>query len=187
MANPDWWGVGDEMNAINRCPPWLRGNYNYGLDAADSPLRQGVALAPADDGTQLADWGAMAPTACDPRQAVGGFDCHSQDYVYLQNTLPDRIVSGSRVLYGPVGISTCSYLGGQPKVTLSDTEVYWCARARRPAALAARSTARRPSLCLGLPSGHRLTGERIPLSSLAAVASGTRCRKARARGRAARW
>ena len=84
-------------------------------------------MSPPDDGTLKADWGneAMHGNACTPKPEIGGWDCPESDFVYIHNMLPDRIVSGSRLLYGPVGVTTCSHYGGEPVVNIADTEVFW--------------------------------------------------------------
>ena len=102
--------------AINRCPPFFRREPTL-LLAANVPARQGVSFQKPDDGTFVADWGKIGatPASCTPLQSNGAMDCNTEsanDYIWLKNELPLKVVSGSQVLYGPVVISTCSYDGG---------------------------------------------------------------------------
>eukprot|EP01048_Picozoa_sp_COSAG05_P023407 COSAG05_NODE_5058_length_1276_cov_1.232795_1_plen_386_part_10 len=126
INTPDWWDTKDELNAINRCPPYLR-RENSLLLAATEPKRQGVSFQIPDDGTDSPDWGkeGVMPQACVPMQGIGAMDCTRNDYIYLQNLLPLKIVSGSQVLYGPATISTCSHYAGEPIVNFVATEYFW--------------------------------------------------------------
>eukprot|EP01052_Picozoa_sp_SAG31_P042852 SAG31_NODE_6941_length_1842_cov_2.096959_2_plen_111_part_01 len=51
----------------------------------------------------------------------GALECNV-DYVYLNNTLPKTLVSGSPLAYGPVGVSPCS---DHHLLTVTDTEVFY--------------------------------------------------------------
>jgi cysteine-rich repeat protein len=128
LYNSEWWDTRDEINAINRCPPFLRREPSL-LTAANVPSRQGVSFQKPDDGTWVADWGrhGKMPTACTPFPEVGGMDCNRRtgnDYIWLRNKPEKKIVSGSNVLYGPAVLSTCSYDGGQPMVNFVPTEYF---------------------------------------------------------------
>jgi hypothetical protein len=69
IDNTEWWDTKDELNAINRCPPFLR-RENQLLLAAKHPSRQGVSFQVPDDGTDSPDWGkaGVMPQACTPLQ-----------------------------------------------------------------------------------------------------------------------
>jgi cysteine-rich repeat protein len=128
IENVDWWDTKDDINAINRCPPFMRREISL-LMAAKVPARQGVSFQKPSDGSDVADWGkhGSMPLACTPIPSIGGMDCNTEfanDYVYVKNVLPKKVVSGSEVLYGPVAISTCSYDGGQPIVNMVPTEYF---------------------------------------------------------------
>ena len=128
LYNSEWWDTRDEINAINRCPPFLRREPSL-LTAANVPSRQGVSFQKPDDGTWVADWGrhGKMPTACTPFPEVGGMDCNRRtgnDYIWLRNKPEKKIVSGSNVLYGPAVLSTCSYDGGQPMVNFVPDETW---------------------------------------------------------------
>jgi hypothetical protein len=53
---------------------------------------------------------------------VGGLNCANHDFVYLNVTLKETLVSGSPLLYGPVGLSTCG--SGDPIMNIIDTEYF---------------------------------------------------------------
>jgi cysteine-rich repeat protein len=129
LENTEWWDTKDELNAINRCPPFLRREPSL-LLAAMVPARQGVSFQKPDDGTWVADWGKIGatPAACTPLPGNGAMDCNTEsanDYIWLRNDVPLKVVSGSQVLYGPVTVSTCSYDGGEPLVNFVPTEYFW--------------------------------------------------------------
>lgn len=126
LDDPDWWDTGDAMNAINRCPPWLRREPDL-LSATTSTSRQGVIQSTTpttiDDLGARPDWaGKHAEIGCTPIPGTNALDCPDIDYVYLLNHVQPRRVSGSDVLYGPVGVSSCSVEGGEPTVMLVEPE-----------------------------------------------------------------
>jgi hypothetical protein len=132
LDNPNWWDTGDgHLNAINRCPPWLRNDGTF-LSATEVPTRQGVvhsapAYSDTDDNlnVQAPDWGGRdAKVACTAIDDIGGLDCHGVDYIYLMNFVQRKAVSGSEVLYGPVGMSTCSVPNGEPNLIVQDPEEF---------------------------------------------------------------
>ena len=158
----DWWDTGDGMNAVNRCPPWLRRLPDAKSAVHDMPLwgdlpdwtgfdlqeandqrsaqeqwqlnRQGVITAKPN--AALVDWagndGSAACTGTPTVELASGehipqdltanrmLDCEHTDFVYLKNMVQKRVVSGAEVMYGPVGISSCSMTGGRPVVTITE-------------------------------------------------------------------
>ena len=124
IENPLWWNTGDGLNAIDRCPPWLYLDPSL-LTATEHPQRQGVVhTVPAYDG-QSPDWaGRDAKKSCTEINDIGGLDCHGVDYIYMMNFVERRNVSGSELLYGPVGIWTCSVPNGEPKLIVQDPEEF---------------------------------------------------------------
>ena len=62
--------------------------------------------------------------ACTSVDEIGGEDCSSVDFLYLENRLPRKVVSGSDVLYGPVGVSSMTIPGGRPHVSLYEVEAF---------------------------------------------------------------
>ena len=122
LNNPNWWDTGDEANAINRCPFWLRTDQKL-LDVISNPHKQGVVTARAD--VDQPDWAGVDGTpACEAMPGTKGQACTGTDFVYLHNEVEKRVVSGSEVLYGPVGVESCSvpYPVGQPVLAMQDVE-----------------------------------------------------------------
>ena len=165
LNSPDWWDTGDDINAVNRCPPFLRrepellsaaldmpvwgekpdwNGFNWGVEMGRRSLytreqmnRQGVVHQLAN--LDMPDWaGRHGTLACQQDTTVrlasgetykrqdlaanNALDCDKTDFVYLRNLVPKKIVSGSQVTYGPVGISSCTVPGGKPTVNLVDAE-----------------------------------------------------------------
>jgi len=124
LANPLWWDTGDGLNAINRCPPWLRNEPEL-LAATRDYSRQGVVHTVAAYDGQSPDWGGRdAKASCTDVDDIGGMDCHGVDYIYMMNFVERRAVSGSEILYGPVGISTCTVPNGEPNLIMQDPEEF---------------------------------------------------------------
>jgi hypothetical protein len=53
---------------------------------------------------------------------AGGMTCVNHDFLYLNVTVKETLVSGSPLLYGPVGLSSCGV--GDPIMNVIDTEYF---------------------------------------------------------------